>query len=171
MRRSSAVLAILAALAFAPSAASADPAYTPQTIIDVFAKQALGKPRALCVGDEAECPAPEESPRFDLLVTFDFNSDRLTPEAKENLNQFALALKDPRLSSQSFAIDGHTDATGSESYNLGLSERRARAVVSYLKTLGLDTDRLTAKGFGKAKPRVADPFDPVNRRVETRLDQ
>jgi outer membrane protein OmpA-like peptidoglycan-associated protein len=171
MRQTSAALAVLAALAFAPPPAVADPAYTSQTVIDVFAKQALGKPRALCVGDESECPAPEETPRFDLLVTFDFNSDRLTPEAKENLNQFALALKDPRLSTQTFAIDGHTDATGSESYNLGLSERRARAVVAYLKTLGLDASRLNAKGFGKSKPRVADPFDPVNRRVETRLDQ
>jgi outer membrane protein OmpA-like peptidoglycan-associated protein len=151
--------------------ANADPAYKADAVIKTFTQPALGKARAVCVGDETECPVKTEQPTFDLLVTFDFNSDRLTQSARENLDQFAIALKDPRLKTQRFAIDGHTDATGSESYNFGLSERRARAVVAYLATKGLDASKLIAKGFGKSKPRVSDPFDPVNRRVETRLDQ
>ena len=106
---------------------------------------------------------------FDLLVNFEFNSDQLTPAAKENLDQFAKALQDPRLKGQKFEIDGHTDATGTEDYNLGLSERRANAVVAYLASQGIDATALIAKGFGKTKPRVADPFSAENRRVETHL--
>ena len=48
-------------------------------------------------------------------------------------------MKDPRLAGSKFEIDGHTDATGPEEYNLGLSERRADAVVSYLASEGIDS--------------------------------
>src|SRR5208337_1022632 len=106
---------------------------------------------------------------FDLLVSFDFDSDKLTQAAKDNLDQFAKALRDPQLKGQKFEIDGHTDATGAENYNLGLSERRANAVVAYLASLGIDPTNLVAKGFGKSKPRVADPYSAENRRVETHL--
>ena len=101
------------------------------------------------------------------MVNFEFDSDQLTPSAKENLDQFAKALLDPKLKGQKFEIDGHTDATGTEVYNLGLSERRANAVVSYLTAQGLDPADLVAKGFGMTKLRVTDPYSPQNRRVET----
>ena len=149
--------------------AFADPAYKADTVVDFFTKQSLGASRAVCIGTEKECPQPSEQPKFDLLVNFDFNSDRLTPSAKENLNQFAEALRDPRLASAEFEIDGHTDAKGTEQYNLGLSERRAGSVMSYLVDQGLDAKRFKAKGFGMTKPRVEDPYDPINRRVETRM--
>ena len=42
-------------------------------------------------------------------------------------------------------------------------------MVAYLTAKGLASDRFAAEGFGKLKPRVADPYDPQNRRVETRL--
>ena len=54
-------------------------------------------------------------------------------------------------------------------YGLGLSERRAAAVIAYLATRGVDEDELQGRGFGKTKPRVSDPFSPENRRVETHL--
>jgi OOP family OmpA-OmpF porin len=151
------------------SPASADPAYKAKAVADMFAQQVLGAPRAVCVGTEAECPQPTAPPNFDLLVNFEFNSDQLTLAAKENLNEFAKALRDPRLASIRFEVGGHTDATGSEGYNLGLSERRAEAVVGYLASQGLDGSKLLPKGYGKNQPRVADPFDAVNRRVETKL--
>jgi hypothetical protein len=50
---------------------------------------------------------------------------RAAQAAKENLDQFAKAL---RLKSQKFEIDGHTDATGAEQYNLGLGAARRRSV-------------------------------------------
>jgi OmpA-OmpF porin, OOP family len=152
--------------------AYADPAYKAANVADFFAKAATAsKTRSICFGTAADCPAPPSpaAAKFDLLVNFEFNSDKLTPAARENLDQFAKALADPRLKGQKFEIDGHTDATGVEQYNLGLSERRAAAVVAYLASQGLDAADLKAKGFGKTKPRVADPFSPENRRVETHL--
>ena len=87
----------------------------------------------------------------------------------ENLGQFAKALHDPRLKHFKFEVDGHTDATGAEEYNFGLSERRAAAAVAYLAAQGVDGSVLKARGFGKTQPRVPDPFSAENRRVETRL--
>jgi OmpA-OmpF porin, OOP family len=159
--------------------AHADPAYTADKVVNLFVKdkaaadafKAQSKTRAICIGTAAECPTPKAPApaTFDLLVNFDFNSDKLTPAAKQNLDQFAKALQDPRLKGEKFEIDGHTDATGTEVYNQGLSERRANSVVSYLATQGLDPSTLIPKGFGKTRPRVADPYSPENRRVETHL--
>ena len=159
--------------------ASADPAYDASKVVDIFLHdkaaahdyKAKVKTRGICIGTAAECPTaqPPTQAHFDLLVSFDFNSEQLTQAARDNLDQFAKALQDPRLKGEKFEIDGHTDATGAEGYNLGLSERRANAVVAYLAAKGIDASSLIAKGFGKAKPRVADPFSPENRRVETHL--
>jgi OOP family OmpA-OmpF porin len=162
-----AVGAVCVSVALAP--ARADPGYSADSVVKIFLQQkdALkgGKTRALCVGTAADCKKQEaaEAPppvQFDLLANFEFNSDKLTK-----------AMKDPRLAGSKFEIDGHTDATGPEEYNLGLSERRADAVVSYLKSEGIDSSLLVAKGFGKTKPRVANPYSPQNRRVETHLSE
>ncbi|MEL7470994.1 MAG: OmpA family protein [Pseudomonadota bacterium] len=74
-----------------------------------------------------------------------------------------------QLSSLTFTIDGHTDARGSEAFNLELSNRRADAAVAYLETLGVPMSRLTAKGFGETSPRVDDPLAAINRRVEAKI--
>jgi outer membrane protein OmpA-like peptidoglycan-associated protein len=173
-----AFVAVSVLTSFAP--ARADPAYSSENVVQIFLKQkdALtgGKTRALCVGTAADCKKQEaaEAPppvQFDLLANFEFNSEQLTQAARENLDQFAKAIKDPRLAGSKFEIDGHTDATGPEEYNQGLSERRADAVVSYLASDGIDKSLLVAKGFGKSKPRVANPYSPENRRVETHLSE
>jgi outer membrane protein OmpA-like peptidoglycan-associated protein len=163
------LVSISSNLAIAP--AHADPAYKPSTVADFFAKAALGASRAICFGTAAECPTPVSgaTAKFDLLISFEFDSDRLTLAARENLDQFAKALQDPRLKGKKFEIDGHTDATGAELYNLGLSERRAASVVAYLADKGLDTNTLMARGLGMSQPRVPDPFSAENRRVETHL--
>ena len=173
-----AAAAVLAISISAP--ARADPAYSAEKVVQIFLKQKdalrIGKTRALCVGTAADCKKQEaaEAPppvQFDLLANFEFNSDKLTATARQNLDQFAKALKDPRLAGSKFEIDGHTDAVGPEDYNLGLSERRADAVVSYLTAEGIDPSLLVAKGFGKTRPRVANPYSPLNRRVETHLSE
>jgi outer membrane protein OmpA-like peptidoglycan-associated protein len=158
--------------------ARADPAYTATSVADFFAKAAagnktgLGKSRQLCF-NTAKCSAPtsaaDTNASLNLRVNFEFDSDKLTQSAKDNLDQFAQALHDDRLKGLKFEIDGHTDATGTEQYNLGLSERRATAVIAYLASQGVDAGELTAKGFGMTKPRVPDPYSPENRRVETHL--
>ena len=64
-------------------------------------------------------------------------------------------------------LEGHTDATGSEGYNLRLSERRATAVVAYLAGRGVARERLQAAGYGEQRllPAYA-PGDDRQRRVE-----
>ena len=154
--------------------AFADPAYTSDKVVNFLLQSKshkLGATRGLHLQDPA---AAETQPKkFDLLVNFEFDSDRLTAAAKANLDQFAAALRDPRvkdgLKGEKLAIDGFTDATGTEVYNLGLSERRAEAVVSYLSQKGADAGDLVAKGFGPSKPRAPNPFGPINRRVEAHL--
>ncbi len=167
---------LLAMVSVGPFSATAmaDPSYRASDIIAHFAPQpSLGATRGLCIGTEAECaraaPKPKPAGGFDLVVNFDFNSDVLTPAARQNLDEFAKALRDERLAARSFVVEGHTDAKGSEAYNTDLSQRRANAVLRYLRDNGVDTSRLVAKGYGESKPRARDPFDPVNRRVETRL--
>ena len=150
----------------------AQPAYNAKDIVSHFAPD-LGPSRALCIGTESECakniaPKPKVG-NFDLVVNFEYNSATLTKGARANLDQFAGALKDPRLDPSSFVVEGYTDGKGSDGYNLDLSSRRASAVVEYLKQQGVETAKLEAKGYGKLKPRSADPLDPTNRRVETRL--
>lgn len=131
--------------------------------------------RGLCIGTEADCNKaghvvkPAAVAAFDLVVRFKYNSDVLEPDARVNLDEFAKALKTPQLAASSFVVEGHTDAAGSPSYNLDLSQRRAQAVVRYLGERGVDTAKLAARGYGQDKPVVPDPFSGENRRVETRL--
>ena len=58
--------------------------------------------------------------------------DRGVIDPRVNLDEFAKALKDPRLAQGKFAVEGHTDARGSDRYNLVLSQKRAGAVVKQL---------------------------------------
>ena len=105
---------------------------------------------------------------YDLMVTFEIDSAVLTPQARQNLDAFAQALRSPALSRLRFAVEGHTDATGSPEHNLKLSENRAASVVGYLVAHGVDAARLISAGYGETRPRIDDPGHPDNRRVETR---
>jgi OOP family OmpA-OmpF porin len=67
--------------------------------------------------------------------------------------------------------EGHTDSVGSDAYNQALSERRAKAVVDYLGTLGIDASRMQAVGAGEANPVADNGTDEgraQNRRVVLR---
>ena len=105
---------------------------------------------------------------MNLLITFESGSDRLTGQAKRNLDAFAAALKSPSLSSFAFEVQGHTDARGAADVNQRLSQRRAESVVAYLVRSGIYGDRLLARGYGESRPMMSDPRHPQNRRVETR---
>ena len=133
------------------------------------------KSRGVCVGAKAQCDGAVEKEfrakeGFDLLITFELGSDRLSALAKANLEEFAKALNAPVLLDRTFSVDGHTDARGADSMNTALSERRASVVVSYLASLGVDRERLHARGFGESRPRIEDdPFAGANRRVEATM--
>jgi outer membrane protein OmpA-like peptidoglycan-associated protein len=116
----------------------------------------------------AAAPAPRAQGR-DLLITFANNSSTLTPQARSNAKVFADALRTPALNSLRFEIAGHTNATGARVANQSLSQQRAQALVDYLVSLGVDSSRFEAKGFGYDRPiNAADPRAAENRRVEAR---
>lgn len=106
---------------------------------------------------------------FNLVVSFEYASARLSGAAKANLREFAKGINNPELESAKFVIEGHTDGIGSESYNQRLSEDRAQAVTQFLVTLGVSRSRLKTIAYGESRPKVADINDPANRRVESKL--
>jgi len=104
---------------------------------------------------------------IDMLVTFGRNSAEMTSQARSEARSFAQAMAAPQLAGMHFAIEGHTDATGTRDRNVTLSQARAQSVVDYLVQQGVDPSRLTAKGYGPDRPiRGSSAFAPANRRVE-----
>lgn len=99
---------------------------------------------------------------------FDFDSAKLKPAMMTLLSDVAAKAK---ASGASLLVVGHTDSTGPESYNLGLSERRAEAAASYLIEEGVAADQITTSGMGESQP-VADNATregrAMNRRVEVK---
>ncbi|MGH8511625.1 MAG: OmpA family protein [Gammaproteobacteria bacterium] len=103
-----------------------------------------------------------------IQVNFEYDSYRLTPEAKIVLNNLAEAMQDKALKDNRFLIEGHTDAVGSAEYNQSLSARRAESVRNFLaSSLGVDANRL--KTTGRGEEELLDKGHPgsgVNRRVQ-----
>ena len=69
-------------------------------------------------------------------------------------------------------ISGHTDSNGSDQYNIGLSDRRAQAVVDYLLAYGISSKRMTYKGYGETAPidtNVTPDGRAMNRRTEFKI--
>jgi outer membrane protein OmpA-like peptidoglycan-associated protein len=166
------VAIVLGAGSFGIQSAAADPSVKADDIVAYFVKSAdLGAKRGLCIGTAQECDKTAPKPTgLDMLINFDLDSANLTPQARENLEQFAKALNNDKLASARFVVEGYTDARGSEQYNLGLSDRRAEAVTKFLLDRGVAQAKVSAIGMGEAKPRAADPLDPENRRVEMRIE-
>jgi OOP family OmpA-OmpF porin len=113
-------------------------------------------------------PPPPAKPMVTLKGPhFDFDKATLKPEGKRLVDQAVDTLKaNPTMR---VSVEGHTDAIGSEAYNLKLSERRADAVRDYMVSEGIDPSRISTEGFGKTRP-VADNSTAEgraeNRRVE-----
>ena len=120
---------------------------------------------------EAAAKAVEPARRIVLRgIGFDFDSARIKPEFEPVLDVAVQELRDsPDVRVE---VAGHTDSTGDEAYNQGLSERRAASVVEYLVGKGIDRSRLEAAGYGESQP-VADNANrdgrAQNRRVELKV--
>jgi outer membrane protein OmpA-like peptidoglycan-associated protein len=101
------------------------------------------------------------------VVRFDFNVDQPGSQFRPVLDEIVRALRDRP--AQPLRIEGHTDDVGSDGYNQGLSERRARAVADYLIAKGIDGARFQIVGHGKQNPKEAGTTAKaraLNRRVE-----
>jgi outer membrane protein OmpA-like peptidoglycan-associated protein len=100
-------------------------------------------------------------------VLFDTNKAQLKPGGIRNLEKLAGFLK--QYPGRNVRIEGYTDSTGSADYNLGLSDRRANAVRSSLLDMGINSDRITTRGYGEESPVASNDTAmgrQLNRRVE-----
>jgi outer membrane protein OmpA-like peptidoglycan-associated protein len=106
-------------------------------------------------------------PTVDYRVLFDTGSDRLTPEAEQQLQKIADSLG---AEAGNIRVIGHTDLRGTEEHNQKLSERRARRVAAWLADHNRSLDgRLSALGKGMTEPKYfggSDEYHQMNRRVE-----
>lgn len=103
-------------------------------------------------------------------INFATNSAKIKPASYPALDESAALLKEhPTIRVE---IAGHTDAVGSEVYNLKLSKQRAEAVRNYLVLHGIETDRLIARGYGENQPIASNETKEgraKNRRIEFRI--
>lgn len=126
----------------------------------------------------AETPPMVEPTMMEQQVTleadtlFDFDSAQVRAEGEEQLRQL---VGDMGQASNivSIQVDGYTDSTGPESYNQGLSERRAASVKDYMEGLGVNPDLINTAGYGESNPRASNATREgrqQNRRVEVEVD-
>ena len=103
-------------------------------------------------------------------ITFAYDSADVQPQFRRTLDQVAGTLA--QYDETYVDVYGHTDSTGSDAYNHGLSERRATAVADYLSGRGVQTARIGTRGFGKTQPIASNDTDAgraANRRVEVKI--
>jgi outer membrane protein OmpA-like peptidoglycan-associated protein len=125
--------------------------------------------RSLTFADREQITSiAKKRPSIDLEVNFDYNSDNIGSEAVPQVTALGEALASPDLKGGTFIVAGHTDAKGSDTYNQGLSERRAEAVKRFLaEKYGIDASNLVTVGYGKTHLKnPAGPFASENRRVQ-----
>jgi outer membrane protein OmpA-like peptidoglycan-associated protein len=112
-------------------------------------------------------PAPEPAKPTNYLVFFDWDKADITPAAREVLQTFETDLK--QSGKQNVIAIGHTDTSGSAGYNMGLSQRRAKAVERALEKMDVPAADITTEARGETEPLVPTGDgvrEPQNRRVE-----
>jgi len=135
-------------------------------------------------GFEDEDGCPDEATKKKMVVVkrdrieitdkvyFAYDSDRILPKSYDLLDNVAKVVNE-HTEIPGIFIEGHTDSDGKDSYNLSLSDRRAKSVMKYLIDRGsVAADRLKAKGFGEAQPIADNKTEAgkqANRRVEFRI--
>jgi outer membrane protein OmpA-like peptidoglycan-associated protein len=103
-------------------------------------------------------------------IFFEFNKTALLPESYAELDKVALFMIENNI--KQIEISGHTDSEGSDTYNQKLSEGRAKAVVEYIISKGVSSERIIAKGYGESRPvesNLTEQGRAQNRRVEFTL--
>lgn len=103
-------------------------------------------------------------------ITFATDSATIDPQFRPTLDKVADVLA--RYNQTYVDVYGHTDSTGSDAYNQGLSERRAQSVAGYLESRGVIAARVGTRGFGETQPIASNDTEAgraANRRVEIKL--
>jgi len=134
----------------------------------------------VCDGDD-QCPTTPAGAKVDAMgctchytmnLEFSFDSAELSISDEVKLDALVPVLTNPRMQFVEGTIDGYTDSMGSEQYNLGLSQRRAEAVMAYLESKGANlTGRFTTYGHGETDPVASNDTEEgraKNRRVVLR---
>lgn len=101
----------------------------------------------------AAAPAPRpaaERVKLDADTLFDFDKAVLRPAGREALDDFVSKSKD--IKPEVIMAVGHADRFGTDNYNQNLSEQRAAAVATYLRSKGIDADRIQTEGRGETQP-------------------
>ncbi len=99
-------------------------------------------------------PISSEKPVLLANVFFDLNKSTLRSESSVELDKLALFLQ--KNMEVKIEISGHTDTRGDAPENLALSEERAKTVYNYLISKGIDSKRLTYKGYGETQPIISE---------------
>jgi outer membrane protein OmpA-like peptidoglycan-associated protein len=114
-------------------------------------------------------PAPPVPQKF--LVFFDFDKSNLRSDAQKIVSE---AVEYSKTNGKAtIAVTGHADTSGSDTYNMALSERRAVAVQKELQKLGISSKEIGVRWKGEAEPLVQTGDgvkEPQNRRVEIVLE-
>ena len=101
---------------------------------------------------------------FNSALLFQINSSELSDSAKASLDKLAgIFTKYPETN---ILVEGHTDDTGTDEFNMQLSEKRAYAVSNYLQAEGVPQDRFTIKWYGENQPKY--PNDSEENRIKNR---
>jgi outer membrane protein OmpA-like peptidoglycan-associated protein len=125
-------------------------------------QQALGK-----VAETHRTPTGVVVTLDSRSIRFDFDKAEIKPEYRDILNRIAGILMS--FKGYTIAVYGYTDDTGTQTYNLQLSQRRAEAVRDFFERTGISPTLMSTKGFGKSDPRVpgnSEQARAANRRVE-----
>jgi len=152
--------------------------YQAHSVLVGFTYKFGGSEKPVVAAAPMAAPAPAPAPAKPVqqviaksyLVFFDFDKSNITPEAQKIIEQAAANAKSSNATS--IALTGHTDASGSEKYNMALSLRRANAVKAALVKLGIPENEISVVGKGKNDPLVSTKDgvkEPQNRRVQILL--
>ncbi len=117
--------------------------------------------------DTDGCPLSGDTIAIVTNINFDFDRSNIRSDQMSKLDRVVSTLK--ANDGVRVRVEGHTDSTGPESYNMGLSIRRAESVRKYLVDKGISITRLSVVGKGEAEPLVSNATRAgraVNRRVE-----
>jgi OOP family OmpA-OmpF porin len=141
----------------------------------VFLTKCITDSDADGVCDEVDkCPRTPKGAKVDKngcwsMVLFDYNKAVIKKSGRAFLDEVAAVLNAPENAAASIEIRGYTDSSGTERYNLALSNKRANAVRDYLMSRGIKSSRLATKGYGSSSP-IAENNTALgrahNRRVE-----